>query len=140
MLRSPITAAARSMSLRLSTLPVGFCGELRMISLVLGVISRYFVHGHGEGALFAQVNGNRRAAGVTDHRFVDGKARVGVKDLVALVDEGEHDIEDDGLAAGDNAHLLGRDGDAVRAADGRGDGLAQLGQTGRGDVVRPSAA
>ncbi len=40
MLRSPMAAAARSMSLRASTPPVGFCGELRMMSFVLGVISR----------------------------------------------------------------------------------------------------
>ena len=51
------------MSPRDSTPPVGFCGEFRMMSLVLVVISaRHLVHIHGEVALFAQRNRHRRAA------------------------------------------------------------------------------
>ena len=50
----------------------------------------------------------RDAAHVAGHRLVDREAGVGVDDLVALVDQGEHGEEHDRLGAGRDDHLVRR--------------------------------
>ena len=108
MLRSPMAWATFSMSARASTPPVGFCGELRMISLVRPVMRAASLPASmAKSRSSRERNGNRFAAGVFDHRLVDGEAGVGIDDLVAIVDQRQHGEEDDGLAAGDDHDLSG---------------------------------
>ncbi len=90
--------------------------------------ARHLVHIHGEIALFAQRNRHRRAACVANHRLVDGKAGIGIDHFVALIDEREHDVKDDGLAAGNHNNFFGLHFDPAGAAHFTGDGLAQFGQ------------
>ena len=57
----------------------------------------------GEAAALFQRHRHRSGAAEADHRFVDREAGIGVDDLVAGLEQGQHGEEDDGLAAGDDA-------------------------------------
>ena len=81
-----------------------------MISLVRSVIRLgQFVDIEPEIALLAQRNRHRLGAEEVDHRFVNGEAGIGIDDLVAFFHQRQHGEEDDGLAAGNDDHLFGRD-------------------------------
>src|SRR4026207_860066 len=71
--------------------------------------------GEAEATLLAQGDRHRLAAHEVDHRFVDGKAGIGMHHLVARVDERGDDEVHDGLRAGRHHDLIGSDRDAARA-------------------------
>jgi len=78
MLRSPMMRATSSMSSRGNIPPVGFCGELRMMSLVRSVMSAASSFDvEGEIPFLVQLDGHGRAAHVIDHRLVDGNPGFG---------------------------------------------------------------
>src|SRR5208337_998859 len=53
---------------------------------------------HHEIALLAKLDGYGFATHVVDHRFVDGESRIGIDDLVALIDQRQHGVEHDRLS------------------------------------------
>ena len=73
-----------------------------------------------------------------NQRLVNRKAGIGKDDLVARVEQRRHAEIHDRLAAGDDADVLGRDGDVARAGDVARDGLAQLWEARRRPVFRPA--
>jgi len=115
---------------------VGFCGELRIMSLVRSVIravsSRTSI---AKSRSSCNWMGTALAADVVDHRLVDGKSGIGIDDFVAFIDEGQHGEKHDGLAAGDDDDLIGRNFDLAGAADVLRNFIAKLGQPGGGAVV-----
>ena len=131
------TSAMAWRSSSVSTPPVGLCGELKMIIRVRGVTRlAEFVGVEAEVVVLGQAQRDRRAAGVAGHRLVDREARIGVDDLVALVDQRQKRIEHDGLRTRRHDYVGGVD---VEAAPDRGvtcDGLAQNRQAERRRVVR----
>ena len=103
---SRATSAMRSRSSRVSTPPVGLCGELKMISFVRGVTRRdELVRVEAEVVLLAERDRHGRRADEARHRLVDREARVRVDDLVALLRQGEDREEHDRLGAGRDDHL-----------------------------------
>ena len=119
------------------TPPVGFSGELMMMSLVLRRDAPLeLLEVEAEAGLLAEGDRHRHPAHEVDDRLVDGEAGVRIHHLVPAVREGHDHEEHDGLGPGRDDNLVGRHRDAARLLDVLGDRLAQLGQAGRGPVVR----
>ena len=91
---------------------------------------------HPEVVGLAQGGGHRHPAHVSGHALVDREAGVGVDDLVALVDEGEHGVEHDRLGAGRDDHLLRGGLDPLPAHDVGGDGGSERSDASCRRVVR----
>src|SRR5882724_13139564 len=129
-------AAMRSIWPRSSTPPVGFAGELMMISLVRGVMDFSNSSRSKPNSLDSRSGIGTAFAHEVDDRLVDREARIRIDDLVARARQRHDREEHDGLGAGRDDHLLGGHGDAARLGDVLGDSLAQLRQSGRRPVVR----
>ena len=97
-----------------------------------------FVHIEREITVFTQLNRHRVATNVVNHGLVDGKAGIGIDDLIALVDQREDCEEDDGLAPGDDHHFIARYFHASGPAHVFGERLPQIRQTGGRTVMGPA--
>ena len=80
-------------------------------------------------------DGDGGGAGDADGGAVGGKAGVGIDDLVAGLEQGEHGQKEDRFGAGGDDDLLGGEVDASAAAGVVGDGLAQGRDAGGGVVA-----
>ena len=98
------------------------------------------VHVDLEVAFRQQLDRHGDSADEVDHRLVDRKSGVRIEHLVALVHEGQHCEEHDGLGPGRYDDVVDAHLDAARPRNFGGDGLSQLRQSGRRPVVRVAVA
>jgi hypothetical protein len=89
-----------------------------------------------EVARLVQRQRNRGGPDPPDRRLVDGKARVGIDDLVARLAHRQDREEQEGLRAVADEHPLRRHLDAAGARQLLGDGRPEAGQAGARAVVR----
>src|SRR5439155_3008669 len=73
-----------------------------------------------------------------DHGLINRKPRIGIDDLVRLIDEGENCEEHDRLAAGNNHNFLGSDFNSAAAAYFLRNSLAQIRKSCGRAIMRPS--
>jgi len=90
----------------------------------------------GKILLLGQLQRDRLALQEIDHRFIDGKTRIGIDDFVAGIDQGSQGKIDDGLAPGHDHHVVGTDIDTAIASNVLGENLSHIGHAGGGTVMR----
>ena len=115
--------------------PVGLCGELMTISRVRGVTNDSTSTTSMRKSFSSRRVPRPRCRPRIGPWTRRSGSRVGVDDLVALVDQGEHRVEHDRLGARRDDHLLRRRVDPLPALHVGGDRLAQGGDAGGGRVV-----
>src|SRR5580704_6350816 len=76
-----------------------------------------FIHIERKIPLLAQGNWHGASAYVMNHRFVNRKARIGIDDLISLINQGQDREENNWLAAWNDNHFVTRNLHSARAAD-----------------------
>ena len=129
----------RSRSPRVSTPPVGLCGELITMTLVFARDAAFeLVEIEAPVArLRAAEPACTFASQIARARRVCRISGIGVDDLVARIEQRRKHVPDDRLRAGADDDVLGVHSARCREAAGvLGDRVAQFGNAGRGRVVR----
>ena len=114
---------------RLSSPPVGLCGELRKSSRVRGVSAALEVGGiEREVPRLAECQRNRDRTVRDGLRRVDREAWVGIDDLIARTEvrRRENRVRDQRLGARRDHHVLGLDVETAKLAHRLGHHAAQL--------------
>src|SRR5208282_6501973 len=97
-----------------------------------------FVDIKGEIAILAQLDGDRLATYVVDHRVINREAGVGINNLISFINQSQHREENDRFASGHDYYFFGGNFHTAGAANVVGNGLAQFGEARRGTVVGPA--
>ena len=99
-----------------------------------------FVHIEAEIFLLPQAEGHCPRPGIVNHRLVNREAGIGKYDFIPRIGQSQQSKKNNRLAPGDDHYFFARDPYSARAGDVLRNGLAQLGQAGRGAVVGPALA